>query len=74
MKKFSKNRTEEPKVVRTRWMNNPTSTILVTIPCEFRKKYDLDKPKRVLMAPLQQGILIRNLKWRLLNEGRIDFR
>jgi hypothetical protein len=53
---------ENPRVVRTRWMNKDTNTILLTIPVLFRKKYHLDQPTNVLMIPTDNGILIKKLE------------
>lgn len=53
---------EETRVVRTRWMNNDANTILLTIPVQLRKKYDLDQPTNVLMIPTDDGILIKRLE------------
>jgi hypothetical protein len=53
---------QDMRVVRTRWMNNDSSTILLTIPHQFRKKYRLDQPTSVLMIPTDSGILIKKLE------------
>jgi bifunctional DNA-binding transcriptional regulator/antitoxin component of YhaV-PrlF toxin-antitoxin module len=43
-------------------MNNDANTILLTIPVQLRKKYDLDQPTNVLMIPTDDGILIKRLE------------
>ena len=53
---------EDPRIVRTRWMNKDANTILLTIPVQFRKKYRLDQPTNVLMIPTDNGILVKKLE------------
>lgn len=60
--------TKEPRVMRT-WLNGgcskgkyPRHVITLTIPIEFQKYYNLDKPTNVLVIPTEQGILIKKLE------------
>ena len=53
---------KDTRVARTRWMNKDANTILLTIPVQFRKWYDLDRPTNVLMIPTDNGILIKKLE------------
>jgi hypothetical protein len=53
---------EDPRIVRTRWMNKDANTILLTIPHQFRKRFQLDQPTNVLMIPTDNGILIKKLE------------
>jgi hypothetical protein len=60
--RIEENHENNARVVRTRWMNKDTKTILLTIPHQFRKKYQLEEPTNALMIPTAQGILIRKLE------------
>ncbi len=56
----------EQKVVRT-WLSGSNSrslpkSILMTIPHEYCKQYNLDKPTNVLVVPTEQGLLIKKLE------------
>jgi hypothetical protein len=54
-------RISESRVIRT-WRsggNNPSNSILFTIPIEYAKKYDLNKPSNVLVIPTDEGILLK---------------
>jgi len=60
--------TKEPRVMRT-WLNGgcskgkyPRHSITLTIPVEFQKYYNLDKPTQVLVTPTKEGLLIKKLE------------
>ncbi|MDP9489275.1 MAG: hypothetical protein M3P28_03620 [Thermoproteota archaeon] len=54
-------KTSNVRVVRT-WRNNQTSnTMLLSIPHEMAKEYNLDEPTNILVIPTDHGILIRRL-------------
>jgi hypothetical protein len=53
---------KDTRVARTRWMNKDANTILLTIPHQFRKRFQLDQPTNVLMIPTDNGILIKKLE------------
>jgi hypothetical protein len=55
---------KEPKVVKS-WSSNShdvaRSSIMLTIPADFAREYNLDKPANVLVIPTENGLLIRKL-------------
>jgi hypothetical protein len=57
---------KQPRVIKT-WLSGGSKkfipkSVLMTIPSEFTKDYDLDKPANVLVIPTENGLLIRKLE------------
>ena len=55
-----------PRVVKT-WLSGGNSnglqkSVLMAIPAEFTKDYNLDKPTNVLVTPTANGLLIKKLE------------
>ena len=56
----------EPKICKTYIVGGSRGyegrTIAMTIPMEFRKFYDLEKPTNVTITPTEQGLLVKKLE------------
>lgn len=56
----------EPKICKTYIVGGNAGykgkTIAMTIPMEFRKFYDLEKPTNVLITPTEDGLLVKKLE------------
>ena len=56
----------EPKICKTYMVGGNSGykgkTIVMTIPIEFRKFYNLEKPTNVLVTPTEQGLLVKKLE------------
>jgi hypothetical protein len=56
---------KQPKIAKI-WLScggrQSHNSMLMAIPTEFRKEYDLDKPTNVLVIPTEEGLLIKKLE------------
>lgn len=56
----------EPKISRTRFAGGnkhyDARSLVITIPIEYARAYDIDKPTNVLVTATEQGILISKLE------------
>lgn len=56
----------EPKIART-WLaggnkRGSNKCVVITIPLEYRKIYNLEEPTNILVTPTDKGILISKLE------------
>jgi hypothetical protein len=53
---------EKEKIILKTWKGNQYGTILLALPHEITKKYDLEKPTHVILEKQSNGFFIKKLE------------